>query len=147
MRITRPLPATLLVLAFNLAMAPALAASPPALDTLQSLKGIVVAKAEKSLAVRDGSGTVQVTVTEATRVTGQRDSFVKIAVGDIVRVDAQMAPGKPLQAGRIEVLFAAGASTGQPSQASLLAGLLPRAPILAGLLAVLANGGVTVWLP
>lgn len=117
------------------------------LENTQTLKGIVTAKAERSFTVRDGSRTLEVAVTDATQVTGQRDSFGKLAVGDIVRVDGRMAQEKQLLAGRIEVLFAAGTTVGSQSQTPILGGLLSQAPALAGLLSVLVNGGVTVMLP
>jgi hypothetical protein len=117
------------------------------LETPQTLKGIVTAKAEKSFTVREGSRTLEVAITDATQVTGQRDSFGKLAVGDIVRVDGRMAQDKQLLAGRIEVLFAAGTTVGSQSHAPILGGLLSQAPALAGLLSVLVNGGVTVMLP
>jgi len=141
-------PAILILIVVGLATAQGVQAANPAAgsESTQTLKGIVTAKAEKSFTVREGSNTLQVAVTDATLVTGQRDSFGKIVVGDIVRVDGRIAPEKQLVAGRIEVLFAAGATIGSQSRAPL-GGLLSQAPALAGLLSVLVNGGVTVLLP
>jgi hypothetical protein len=116
-------------------------------DNPTSLKGIVTAKGEKSLTIREGNSTLQVTVTDATQVTGQRDSFGKIATGDIVRVDGRLNPEKKWLAGRIEVLFAAGSTSTAPSSTSVIHQLLANAPALAGLLTVIANGGLTVMLP
>ena len=150
MRIGRRLPAIVILLVVSLAtVQPSVWAAKltAVLENTQTLKGIVTAKAEKSFTVREGNTTLQVTVTDATQVTGQRDSFAKMVVGDIVRVDGRMAPEKQLLAGRIEVLFAAGATIGSQSQARSLAGLLSQAPALASLLSVLVNGGVTVLLP
>lgn len=144
------LPAILVLLFISLSNAQPLvwAANPTTgTENTQTVKGIVTAKAEKSFTVREGSRTLEVAITDATQVTGQRDSFGKLAVGDIVRVDGRMAQEKQLLAGRIEVLFAAGTMVGSQSQAPILGGLLSQAPALAGLLSVLVNGGVTVMLP
>ena len=116
-------------------------------DHATSLKGIVTATAEKSLTIREGNTALQVNVTDTTQVTGQRASFGKIMVGDIVRVDGRMNPERQWLAGRIEVLFAAGPTVGAPSTTSIINHLLSQAPALAGLLSVLVNGGVTVMLP
>lgn len=116
-------------------------------DNPTSLKGIVTAKSEKSLTIREGNTTLQVNVTDATQVTGQRDSFGKIVTGDIVRVDGRLNPEKQWLAGKIEVLFAAGGASAAPSSTSVVSRLLSNAPALAGLLTVIANGGVTVVLP
>ena len=144
------LPAILVLLFISLANAQPLvwAANPTTgTENTQTVKGIVTAKAEKSFTVREGSRALEVAITDATQVTGQRDSFGKLAVGDIVRVDGRMAQEKQLLAGRIEVLFAAGTMVGSQSQAPILGGLLSQAPALASFLSVLVNGGVTVMLP
>ena len=150
MLIGQRLPVLLIVLVVSLvtAQSPVQAAQLAAgTENTQTLKGIVTAKADKSFTVREGGSTLQVTVTDATQVTGQRDSFGKLAVGDIVRVDGRMAQEKQLLAGRIEVLFAAGTTVGSQSHSPILGRLLSQAPALAGLLSVLVNGGVTVMLP
>ena len=151
------LPAIALLFVFSLATVhPSVWAAKPVLpvkltamvDNPASLKGIVTAKAEKSLTIREGNTALQVNVTDTTQVTGQRDSFGKIVVGDIVRVDGRVNPEKQWLAGRIEVLFAAGPTVVAPSSTtSIINNLLSRAPALAGLLTVVANGGVTVTLP
>lgn len=142
-------PAVLVLLILSLATARVGQAASPlaAPDGIQSRKGIVTAKAEKSLTVREGSGAFQVAVMDTTQITGLRDSFARIAVGDIVRIDGRMAQDRQLLAGRIEVLFAAGAAGAPQPQAALLGNLFAQAPVLAGLLSVLVNGGVTVQLP
>lgn len=150
MLIRQRLPVILILLVVSLvtAQSPVWAAKLTAsAENTQTVKGIVMAKAEKSFTVREGSRTLEVAVTDATQVTGQRDSFGKMAVGDIVRVDGRMAQEKQLLAGRIDVLFAAGTTVGSQSGAPILGGLLSQAPVLAGLLSVLVNGGVTVMLP
>lgn len=76
---------------------------------LLSTKGIVTAKGEHSLAIREnGGGALHVTVTQETRIAGLRTSFAKVAVSDIVRVEGTPPSStRTMTAHQIEVLFAA----------------------------------------
>jgi hypothetical protein len=116
----------------------AAAANPPVpSESVQTKKGIVTAKVDRSLTMQEGNSPIKVATTDTTQVTGARGSFDKIAIGDIVRVDGRMTAERQLLAGRIEVLFAAGTTVGPQSKSSPLKGML----------SVLLNGGVSVQLP
>jgi aspartyl/asparaginyl-tRNA synthetase len=104
-------------------------------QNLQTWKGFVAAKAERSMTVLDGSSTIQVMVTQKTEVAGQRNSFAGIAVDDVVRVEGSMTADRHLQANHIEVLLAAD-GMGMAQRA--------RTGTVNRLLSVILNHGITV---
>lgn len=61
-----------------------------ALQSSQTRKGFVTARASRSMTVLAGSNTIQVVVTEKTDVAGQRNSFANVAIDDVVRVEGSM---------------------------------------------------------
>jgi aspartyl/asparaginyl-tRNA synthetase len=81
------------------------------LDTLTGVKGLVVAKGQGSMTVRDGRSTIQVVITEHTQIAGRRASFASIAVDDVVRLEGSFAADRRLVATRVDVLLAAGNMT------------------------------------
>ena len=107
------------------------------LQNLLTRKGFVTTKAVRSMTVLEGSSAVQVVVTEKTRVTGQRDSFARIAVDDLVRIEGWKTADSNLLADRIEVLLAANSMTM----------VRTRTGSASGLLSVILNGGIIVPLP
>jgi len=108
--------------------------SPP-LQTFQSWKGFVVAKAERSMTVHAGGSTIQVIVAEKTRVVGLRNLFAQIAIDDVVRVEGSMTVDKHLLANRVEVILAAD---------SVTMGQQTRKRPVNSLLSVVLNGGITI---
>jgi pectate lyase len=108
--------------------------SPP-LQTFQSWKGFVVAKAERSMTVHGGVGTIQVVVTEKTRVVGLRNLFAQIAIDDVVRVEGSMTADKHVVANRVEVVLASD---------SMTMGQQTRKRPVNSLLSVVLNGGITI---
>ncbi len=108
-----------LLLAILLSVLPAAAAqSEPSAETaakpgfgfvqLLSTKGIVTAKGERSLAIREGGRVLHVIITHQTRIGGLRTAFAQIVVSDIVRVEGTSpTPSRVMTANQIEVLFAA----------------------------------------
>ncbi len=105
------------------------------LQNFQTLKGFVAAKAEQSMMVLEGSTTIQVVVTEKTQVVGQRTSFAKIAIDDVVRVEGSMTVDRHLLANRIEVLLAAD---------GMRMGHRARTGPVNSLISVIMNGGITI---
>ncbi len=81
------------------------------LDALTAAKGLVVAKAQGSLTVRDGRTVIQVVITPQTQVAGRRASFATIAIDDVVRLEGLLAADRRLVATRVEVLLTAGSMT------------------------------------
>lgn len=113
------------------------AAEPPAGSLAQlSTKGIVTAKGDSSIAIRESGGVLHIVATPETQVSGLRTAFVDIAVSDIVRAEG-IAASTPrvMTAQRVEVLFA--------SEATQRARTKP----LYRLLEWIKNGGITVDLP
>lgn len=113
------------------------AAEPPAGSLAQlSTKGIVTAKGDRSIAIRESGGVLHIVATPQTQVSGMRTAFVDIAVSDIVRAEG-IAASTPrvMTAHRVEVLFAAEATQ------------RARTKPLYRLLEWIKNGGVTVDLP
>lgn len=100
-------------------------------------KGIVTAKGERSLAIREsGGGFLHIVVTPQTQITGLRTTFVQISVSDIVRVDGSSGPASQvITANQVEVLFAAEATA------------RTRAKPANQLWNWIKNGGITVDLP
>jgi hypothetical protein len=147
---SRRLHAAILVLAFLLAapgfahdrlrsaaVAEAASLSLP-IQSSQTRKGFVTAKASRSMTVLEGSRTIQVVVTEETAVTGQRNSFANVAIDDVVRVEGSMTPDRHLVAHRVEVVLAAN---------SMIKGRRAPTRNVNSLISVLLNGGFTVVLP
>jgi hypothetical protein len=108
------------------------------LQNLESWKGFVAAKAERSMTVLDGGSTLQVVVTEKTQVVGRRTSFAKIAIDDVVRVEGAVTADRHLLANRVEVLLAAD---------SMRMTHRTRTGALNTVVSVIVNGGITVPLP
>lgn len=108
------------------------------LQNLLTRKGFVTTKAERSMTVLEGSSAIQVVVTEKTQVTGQRDSFARIVVDDLVRIEVWKTADRNLLADRIEVLLAADSMTVVQRR---------RTGPASGLLSVILNGGIIVPLP
>lgn len=116
---------------------PEAAANPPAGSLAQlSTKGIVTAKGDRSIAIRESGGVLHIVATAQTQVSGLRKAFVDIAVSDIVRAEG-IAASTPrvMTAHRVDVLFAAEATE------------RTRAKPLHKLLGWIKNGGITVDLP
>lgn len=78
------------------------------LDALTGVKGLVVAKGQGSMTVRDGRSIIQVVITQHTQIAGRRASFASIAVDDVVRLEGSFAADRRLVATRVHVLLAAG---------------------------------------
>lgn len=105
------------------------------LQNFQTWKGFVAAKTEQSMMVLESSSTIQVVVTEKTQVVGQRTSFAKIAIDDVVRVEGSMTADRRLLANRIEVLLAAD---------GMRMGHRAKTGAVNSLISVIMNGGVTI---
>ncbi len=108
------------------------------LQNFQPVKGFVAAKTERSMTVLEGSSTVQVIVTEKTQVVGQRNSFAKIVIDDVVLVEGTMTADRHLLANRVEVLLAAD---------TMRLAHQRRSGAVNSLISVIMNGGITVPLP
>ncbi len=104
------------------------------LQNFLTWKGFVAAT-EQSMMVLESSSTIQVVVTEKTQVVGQRTSFAKIAIGDVVRVEGSMTADRHLLANRIEVLLAAD---------GMKMGHRAKTGPVNSLISVIRNGGVTI---
>lgn len=113
------------------------AALPPGGSPLpMSTKGIVTAKGDRSIAIRESGGLLHIVVTPQTQVTGLRTAFGEIAVSDIVRAEGLPASTpRVMTAHRVDVLFAAEATE------------RTRGKPLHRLLGWIKNGGITVDLP
>ena len=110
----------------------------PSLQSPQTRKGFVTAKASRSMMVLAGSSTTQVVVTERTDVVGQRNSFANGAVDDVVRVEGSMTADGHLLAYRVEVVLAAN---------NLITARRAKTRNVNSLTSILVNGGITVVLP
>jgi uncharacterized membrane protein YjgN (DUF898 family) len=108
------------------------------LQSSQTRKGFVTAKASRSMTILEGSSTIQVVVTEKTDVAGQRNSFANVAIDDVVRVEGSMTADRHLLAHRVEVILAAN---------SMITAQRARTRNVNRLISVLLNGGITVILP
>lgn len=108
------------------------------LQNLLTRKGFVTTKAERSMTVLEGSSAIQVVVTEKTQVTGQRDSFARIVVDDLVRIEVWKTADRNLLADRIEVLLAADSMTVVQRR---------RTGPASGLLSVILNSEIIIPLP
>ena len=136
-----------LLLVILLSLHPAESAQEPSAETaaktgfgsiaqMLSTKGIVTAKGERSLVIKESGGVLHVVVTHQTRISGLRTAFAQIAVSDIVRVEGTPpTPSRIMTADQVEVLFAA--ETTERSRAK-------RGNTLWDWI---KNGGVTVDLP
>jgi len=100
-------------------------------------KGIVTAKGERSLTIREsGGGVLDIVVTPQTRITGLCATFGQVSVSDIVRVDGTSDPfSRVMTAHQVEVLFSAEATE------------RARAKPANRLWQWIRNGGITVDLP
>lgn len=125
---------TLTLAAF--AQGQSLSAKPPTGSEL-STKGIVTAKEDGKLTLREsGGGILQIVVTPQTKITGLCTSFVQVAVSDIVRVDGSSeTASQVITASRVEVLFSSEATA------------RTRAKPPNMLWNLFKNGGITVDLP
>jgi hypothetical protein len=114
------------------------ASLPLLLRSVQTRKGFVTARADRSMTVLEGGRTIQVVVTEKTGITGQRTSFSDVAVNDVVRVEGSMTAEGHLVAQRVEVILAA---------RSVTAARGARTRNANSLISILLNGGVTISRP
>lgn len=129
---------TLALASFAQGQSPEAAAKPPFGSLAQlSTKGIVTAKGERSLAIREsGGGALHIAVTPHTKVSGLRTTFEQIAVSDVVRVDgSSVTASRVMTADHVTVIFAAEMTE------------RARAKPANMLWALIKNGGVTVDLP
>jgi ribulose kinase len=114
------------------------ASLPLLLQSSQTRKGFVTAKASRSMTVLEGSSAIEVIVTEKTNVAGQRTSFANLAIDDVVRVEGSMTAAGHLLAHRVEVILAAN---------SMIMGRRAKTRNVNNLISMVLNGGITVVLP